>query len=79
MRFRILSEISGIEVIARGIGVRARIQLRKQYGPGKWRKLKGIATIEYKTGEVCIAELHWYEAHGIGRRDFKVKKVLRRL
>jgi len=79
MRFSILGEISGIEVIARGVGVRDRGRLRKTYGPGRWRKLKGIARIQYSSGTICVAELHWYEAHGIGRRDYKVKRVLRAL
>ncbi len=79
MRFSILAEIRSIEVIARGVGVRARAHLKKTYGPGRWRKLKGVATIQYADGRTCIAELHWYEAHGIGRRDYKVKRILRRL
>ncbi len=77
MRFSILGEISSIEVIARGVGVRDRARLRKAYGPGRWRKLKGIATVQYAGGESCVVELHWYEAHGIGRRDYKVKRVFR--
>jgi hypothetical protein len=77
MRFSILGEISGIETVARGVGVRERARLRKVYGQGRWRKLKGIATIQYASGTICLAEVHWYEAHGIGRRDHKVKRVLR--
>jgi len=79
MRFKVLSEITGIEVIAKGVGIRDRFRLRRSFGPGRWRKLKGIATIEYTDGRICIAELHWYEAHGIGRKNLKVKRVLRQL
>ena len=77
MRFSILGEVSSIETIARGVGIRDRTRLRRTYGRGHWRKLKGIATIQYANGTICVAELHWYEAHGIGRRDYKVKHVLR--
>ncbi len=77
MHFRILGDIAKVEVIARGVGVRDRARLRKAYGPGSWRKLKGTATVEYANGTLCVVELHWYEAHGIGRRDYKVKRILR--
>ena len=77
MRFRIVGEVSSIETIARGVGIRDRARLRKAYGHGRWRKLKGTATIQYANGTICVAELHWYEAHGIGRRNYKVKRVLR--
>ena len=76
MRFEIIGEIEGIETIAAGSGVRIRAALRKLYGPGRWRKLKGFARIRLKNGHVRRAELHWYEAHGIGRRDLKVKQFL---
>lgn len=76
MRFRVLGEITDIEVIARGVGVRDRRGLSKLYGAGRWRKMKGIATIEILDGTRCLAELHWYEAHGIGRRRVKVKSLL---
>ena len=77
MRFRVVGEVSSIETIARGVGLRDRARLRKAYGRGRWRKLKGVATIQYANGASCVAELHWYEAHGIGSRDYKVKRVLR--
>ena len=72
-----LDEIRDIEVIARGFGIRERKRLVKAHGKGRWCKLKGVAAIQYFNGRTCLAELHWYEAHGIGRRDFKVKRVLR--
>lgn len=77
--FELLSAIANIEVIARGKGVRIRSHLWRIYGHGKWRKLKGTATVRMADGTVCIAELHWYEAHGIGKRDMRVKRALRRL
>jgi nucleotidyltransferase/DNA polymerase involved in DNA repair len=79
VQFRILSDITELESIARGVGVRDRRWLRKLYGAGRWRKLKGVATIEFEDGRKCLAELHWYEAHGIGRRRVKVKRVLSEL
>jgi hypothetical protein len=73
--FELRSEITEIEVIAVGRAVGALARLRKVYGPGRWRKLKGKALIELPDGVVVMAELHWYEAHGIGRRDMKVKHL----
>jgi hypothetical protein len=63
-------------VIAVGRAIRVLAKLKKAYGEGRWRRLKGRALVELDTGEVLDAELHWYEAHGIGRRDMKVKRVL---
>ena len=69
MDFEILGEITEITKIAVGPGIRDIAKLRKRYGSGRWRKLKGVATIRLRDGRVRIAELHWYEAHGIGRKD----------
>ena len=76
MYFEIVGEISEIEKIARGPSLRERTRLRKQFGPGKWRKLKGVATVRLVGGALRKAELHWYEAHGIGRRKMKIKRLL---
>ena len=76
MHFRILSEITDVETIATGSGIREIARLRKRYGRGRWRKRKGIAEIELTSGEIVAAELHWYEATGIGRREFKIKRLL---
>jgi hypothetical protein len=76
-RFKILGEIRDIEVIASGRGVYIRRYLERTYGKGRWRKMKGIATVELPDGTICEAEIHWYEAHGIGRKDFKIKRVIR--
>ncbi len=73
MDFEIIGEISGVETIAVGAGVRDRARLRKQYGRGRWRKLKGVASVRLMDGAVRLAEVHWYEAHGIGKREFKLK------
>jgi hypothetical protein len=76
VEFEVVGEIEAIETIAAGPGVRVRRLLRKLYGPGRWRKLKGIATIRLRNGNLRRVELHWYEAHGIGRRDIKIKSLL---
>jgi hypothetical protein len=73
MDFEIVSEISDIETIAVGTGVRDRSRLRKQYGRGRWRKLKGKALVRLVSGKIRLAEIHWYEAHGIGKKEFKLK------
>ena len=76
MYFEIISEITGIELIAKGQGIRDLARIRKKYGPGNWRKLKGLATIRMEDGSVHYAEIHWYEAHGIGRKRFKIKQTM---
>jgi hypothetical protein len=74
--FEVISDITDIESIAVGPAIRDRARLRKQYGPGRWRKVKGIAMIRLRTGRVRRAELHWYEAHGVGRKEIKRKRYL---
>jgi hypothetical protein len=74
--FEIISEITDIEVIAVGKSIRDRSRLYQQHGPGRWRKLKGIAMIRLRNGRIRKAELHWYEAHGIGRKEMKRKRYL---
>lgn len=73
MDFEILGEITQIETIANGRSLRDRARLQKQYGRGKWRKLKGIATVRLVDGAIRLAEIHWYEAHGIGKKEYKLK------
>jgi hypothetical protein len=75
MDFKILGEITGVETIATGSGIRELPRLRKRYGKGRWRKRKGIADVRLITGETARAEVHWYEATGIGRREFKIKQL----
>ena len=76
MKFEVIGEIREVELIGRGTGVKIRAYLRKPYGRGSWRKLKGVATVLLPNGSRRIVELHWYEAHGIGRRDLKIKRYL---
>lgn len=76
MYFEIVDEIIDIEVIATGNAIRDRGTIEKRHGSGKWRKLKGTATVLLANGKMCRAEVHWYEAHGIGRRQFKIKRFL---
>jgi len=76
MYFEIIGEIENIETIASGGRIKDIMRLRKQYGTAKWRKLKGIANIRLQSGRLCNAEIHWYEAHGIGRKKVKIKRLL---
>lgn len=76
MDFEILTRISGIETIASGAGIREIARLRRRYGWGRWRKRRGYALVRLAGGDVVEAELHWYEAHGIGRREVKIKRLL---
>jgi hypothetical protein len=76
VRFEIVSEIRHVEVIASGSGVRDLPRLRRSHGEGRWRKLKGVASVLLLSSTVRLAEIHWYEAHGIGKRDFKIKRYL---
>ena len=76
MYFELIGELSNIERIARGPSLRERARLRKQFGAGRWRKLKGVATVRLANGRIRTVELHWYEAHGIGKRKMKIKRYL---
>jgi hypothetical protein len=74
--FEIVGAIEHVETIASGTGVKVRARLQKIYGRGRWRKRKGIAMVRLSNGKLRRVELHWYEAHGIGRRDMKIKAYL---
>jgi hypothetical protein len=76
MQFELLDEISDIETFATGSGIREINRLRKSYGRGRWRKRKGIARVRLPDGSICMAEIHWYEAAGIGRKELKIKHLL---
>ena len=76
MRFRIIRLSGKRETIAEGRSIRELSRLNKVYGNGRWRKLKGIALIELSNGTTRRAELHWYEAHGIGRKEIKRKRYV---
>ena len=74
--FQIIGEITNIEPIAIGSSIRDIARLRKRYGPGRWRKLKGVATIRLRSGAIRLAELHWYETQGLGKKEIKRKRYL---
>ena len=76
MYFEIIGEITEIETIVTGGRIRDIMRIQRQYGPGNWRKLKGIAKVRLMSGKICEAEVHWYEAHGIGRKKIKIKRFL---
>ena len=76
MHFKIIGKIKDVEVIASGTAIRERKRLWKIYGKARWRKLKGIANIEFLDGKICRAEIHWYEAHGIGAKEHKIKRII---
>lgn len=74
--FEVVGQLTDIEIIAVNLSIRERRHLREQFGGRRWRKLKGVGRVRFPNGEVRLAELHWYESHGIGRRKMKVKRVL---
>ncbi len=76
MYFEIIGAIADTQRIAAGPSIRNVARLRKQYGVGRWRKLKGVATVRLGNGRIRRVELHWYEAHGIGKRKMKIKRYL---
>lgn len=76
MDFELVGSIANVTVIAAGPSVRVRSHLRKAYGVARWRKMKGTATIRLPNGAIRSVELHSYEAHGIGKRDLKIKRYL---
>ena len=76
MPFEIVGDIVQIETFATGAGIREIARLRRLYGLGRWRKRKGVAQVRLADGSLCLAELHWYEAAGIGRKEFKIKHLL---
>ena len=76
MYFEIIGSIAAIQRIAAGPSIREVTRLRKHYGVGRWRKLKGVATVRLANGRIRSVELHWYEAHGLGKRKMKIKRYL---
>ncbi|MCD6554990.1 MAG: hypothetical protein J7M16_13385 [Anaerolineae bacterium] len=76
MDFEVIGEITNVETIAVGGSIREIARLRKVYGAGRWRKLKGIAMVRLFDGTICEAEVHWYEAHGVGKKEIKIKRIL---
>ena len=76
MDFEIIGEIRNVETVAYGQGIRELQNLRRQFGDASWRKLKGIAQVRLASGNIRLAEVHWYEAHGIGKRKLKIKRFV---
>ena len=76
MQFKIIGVFRAVETIATGRGVRDRRRLNREHGVANWRKMKGINTVQLADGTICDAELHWYEAHGIGKKEIKLKNPL---
>ncbi len=76
MHFRIVGPITDVAIIATGAAIRERKRLWKNYGKARWRKLKGIAKVEFTDGTMCEAEIHWYEAHGVGAKEYKIKRII---
>ena len=76
MEFDVIGEITDIETFAVGSSIRELPRLRRVYGSARWRKRKGIAKVRLEDGTIATAEIHWYEAHGIGRKELKIKQFL---
>ena len=76
MPLEIVGEITEIATIAEGSGVRDRSRLRRLYGGRRWRKVKGVAAVRLSSGRVRKVELHWYEAHGVGKKEIKRKRYV---
>jgi hypothetical protein len=76
MNFEIVGKITDIEIIAVGSNIRILPILQKRYGRGRWRKLKGIAKVRLFDGSIRLAEVHWFEAHGIGKKKMRIKRYL---
>ena len=74
--FDIIGDITHVQVIASGRGIRRLKWLRRRHGGSRWRKLKGDATVRLASGSIRRAEIHWYEAHGVGKRGMKIKRFL---
>ena len=76
MGIQIIGRIAEPKTIAEGSGIREIQRLCRIYGPGRWKKRKGIAKVRFPDGSVGLAEVHWYEAHGIGRKEYKIKRII---
>ena len=74
--FELIGDIKDVQIIASGARIREIMRLRRQFGSGRWRKLKGVATVRLANGRICQAEVHWYEAHGLGKKKIKIKRIL---
>ena len=76
MDFQLIGPIGSIETIASGSRLREARRLRRDYGPGRWLKRKGIARVRLADDTIRMVEVHWYEAHGVGRKELKIKRYI---
>jgi hypothetical protein len=76
MNFEVIGKITDVETIAVGSSIRILPVLRKRFGRGRWRKLKGVAQVRLRDGTIRLAEIHWFEAHGIGKKFIRIKRYL---
>ena len=76
MCFELVGDIEAVQIIAVGGKIREIMRLNRQFGPARWRKLKGVALVRLQNGRICRAEVHWYEAHGKGKKKMKIKQIL---
>jgi hypothetical protein len=76
MWFELLTEIADAETIAAGTSIREIARLRRRYGRGRWRKRKGVGTVRLADGTICEAEIHWYESHGVGKKELRIRRLL---
>ena len=76
MWFELLTGLADVETIATGTSIRELARLRRRYGRGRWRKRKGVGSVRLADGTICGAELHWYEAHGLGKKELRIKRLL---
>ena len=76
MNFEVIGKITDVETIAIGNSIRILPVLRKRFGKGRWRKLKGVAQVQLRDGTMRLAEIHWFEAHGIGKKFMRIKRYL---
>ncbi|MCJ7778206.1 MAG: hypothetical protein MUP16_07830 [Sedimentisphaerales bacterium] len=74
--FDIIGEITDIETISAGTSIRILKRLKRFYGDGRWRKLKDSARVKLPDGTICMAEVHWYEMSAVGRKEYKIKRIL---
>lgn len=76
MNFEVIGKITDVETIAIGSSIRILPILRKRFGKGRWRKRKGVAQVRLRDGMMRLAEIHWFEAHGIGKKFMRIKRYL---
>ena len=76
MDFELIGDTYDVTIIAVNLSIREKTDLKARYGGRRWRKLKGKSLVRLPNGSMHHAEIHWYEAHGVGKRKFKIKQFL---